>query len=109
MRQNVSVTAPLGLGDGCPDNHLASRGSFNFGNSDRLVQWATDNGKLIRGHTLGERLSIPRVSCMSGSKRELVWHSQLPGWVNNINDRNTLVICRIHLLHSTVPERYRRC
>ncbi|TFK26130.1 hypothetical protein FA15DRAFT_654610 [Coprinopsis marcescibilis] len=51
-----------------------SRGSFNWGNSDRLVDWAVQNGKLIRGHTLVSDV-MP------------VWHSQLPGWVNSIGDR----------------------
>ncbi|KAL1953814.1 hypothetical protein VTO42DRAFT_2141 [Malbranchea cinnamomea] len=44
-----------------------SQGNFNWGDADYLVDWATENGKVIRGHTL-------------------VWHSQLAGWVNNIND-----------------------
>ncbi|WAX80333.1 endo-1,4-beta-xylanase [Streptomyces sp. KMM 9044] len=42
-----------------------SRGSFRFGNADRIVNHAQSRGMAVRGHTL-------------------VWHSQLPGWVSGL-------------------------
>ncbi|MEU4836004.1 endo-1,4-beta-xylanase, partial [Streptosporangium sp. NPDC023615] len=39
-----------------------NRGQFNFSAGDRIYNWAVQNGKRVRGHTLA-------------------WHSQQPGWM----------------------------
>jgi endo-1,4-beta-xylanase len=42
-----------------------SRGAFNFGPGDQVVAFATAHNQRVRGHNL-------------------VWHSQLPGWVSSL-------------------------
>uniref|UniRef100_UPI001BDA739A endo-1,4-beta-xylanase n=1 Tax=Acrocarpospora catenulata TaxID=2836182 RepID=UPI001BDA739A len=43
-----------------------NRGQFNFTNGDRVYNWAVQNGKRVRGHTLA-------------------WHSQQPGWMQSLS------------------------
>ncbi|MGW0605194.1 endo-1,4-beta-xylanase [Streptomyces sp. NPDC002640] len=42
------------------------RGQFNFTSADRVFNWAVQNGKQVRGHTLA-------------------WHSQQPAWMQGLS------------------------
>ncbi|MDG9726800.1 MULTISPECIES: endo-1,4-beta-xylanase [unclassified Streptomyces] len=55
------------------------RGQFNFSAADRVYNWAVQNGKEVRGHTLA-------------------WHSQQPGWMQSLsgNDLRQAMIGHIN-------------
>jgi endo-1,4-beta-xylanase len=69
------------------DSTEPKKDTFQWAWPDYLVSWAGNHSKIIRGHTT-------------------VWHSQLPDWVKNTNDKAQLTsIMKKHI--STVMGRYK--
>ncbi|KAH6842450.1 glycoside hydrolase superfamily [Chaetomium sp. MPI-CAGE-AT-0009] len=90
--QNAAIIE-ANFGQVTPENSMKwqslnpSQGTYNWGQADYLVDWATERNITIRGHTF-------------------VWHSQLAGWVNNIRDKATLTkVIQEHI--TTVMTRYK--
>ncbi|WP_082114728.1 endo-1,4-beta-xylanase [Lentzea aerocolonigenes] len=63
-----------------------NRGQFNWSGADAIVNYAQQNGKSVRGHTL-------------------VWHSQYPGWLNNLGSSELRSVTQQHI--NTEMGRYR--
>lgn len=57
-------------------NIESSQGSFNYGPGDAIVNFASQKGAKVKGHTL-------------------VWHSQLANWVNSVSDVKSAMINHI--------------
>ena len=58
-----------------PDATEPNQGQFNFTAGDQVYNWAVNNGKKVRGHTLA-------------------WHSQQPGWMQSLSGtalRNAMI------------------
>jgi endo-1,4-beta-xylanase len=55
-----------------------SPGQFSYARGDAIVDLAEQNGQTVRGHTL-------------------VWHSQTPGWVQNLDAAGLRAAMRDHI------------
>ncbi|MGA3058531.1 MAG: endo-1,4-beta-xylanase, partial [Candidatus Limnocylindrales bacterium] len=58
-----------------PDATEPNQNQFNFTSGDQVYNWAVNNGKKVRGHTLA-------------------WHSQQPGWMQSLSGtalRNAMI------------------
>jgi endo-1,4-beta-xylanase len=64
------------------------RGRFDFEQADRIVDWAVEHGKRVRGHTL-------------------IWHNQNPPWLEqgDVSREELLAIMREHI--TTVMRHFR--
>ncbi|MFE9425609.1 endo-1,4-beta-xylanase [Kitasatospora sp. NPDC006697] len=60
------------------DTTEPSNGNYNFGPGDQIVSFAKANGMRVRGHNL-------------------VWHSQLPGWVSNLPSNQVKGVMESHI------------
>ncbi len=54
------------------------RGTFTFDEGDRIVEFAEKNGMKVKGHTL-------------------VWHNQLPAWLNNLSETELRAALESHI------------
>ena len=62
-----------------PDATEPNQGSFTFSAGDSVYNWATSHGMKVRGHTL-------------------VWHSQIPTWMQNLSgSATTLAAMKEHI------------
>ncbi|MEY9856487.1 endo-1,4-beta-xylanase [Catenulispora sp. GAS73] len=60
------------------DTTEPSNGSYNFGPGDQIVSWAQAHNARVRGHNL-------------------VWHSQLPGWVSGLPSNQVQGVMESHI------------
>ncbi len=68
------------------DTTERSQGAFNFGPGDQIVSFAQSHGERVRGHNL-------------------VWHSQLPGWVTGTASSQVPAVMKNHITNEVTHYR----